>query len=410
VTKQDTESDCTSSLLGHSHKEDQANDAGGEKNNTNQQVAQQPPLISSGVNADHQETEIPPLDFDDILSTLPKYDGMDLETIDFEDIPEFNDADMEKHACTYVLKSKPKKCTLEVANAKGQTDCTGDFILEDSGKIKVYNVQVEDTDDPTIQQALRSPHKHRWMDALQEEIQSMVDNQVFELVDRPKNANVVKCKWILKIKRKPDGSVDKFKARLVAKGFSQERGVDYFDLWSPTGHHATLKCLFVYALQNSLQVRHIDIKCAFLNGDLEEVVYMEQPPIFCDGTENIWRLKKSIYGLKQSSRQWHKKLKQVLQKLGFKRASYDPALFVDTATHSIMIFMWVDDLFIAASKVDTDRVIDGILHEFQGRDLGEASWLLGMEVNHDHKEGIVKMTQRRMIRNMLEGTCLKEHA
>jgi hypothetical protein len=124
--------------------------------------------------------------------------------------------------------------------------------------------------------------------------------------------------------------------------------------------------------------------------------------MFDDKTGRVWLLKKSIYGLKQSSRQWHKKLKEVLKKLGFIRASYDPALFVDEASHSILIFMWVDDLFIAASKEDTDRVINGILHEFQGRDLGEASWLLGMEVTHDHELGVLKMTQRRMIKNMLE--------
>jgi hypothetical protein len=130
---------------------------------------------------------------------------------------------------------------------------------------------------------------------------------------------------VLKIERKPDGSVDNFKARQVAKGCSQRQGIDYFELWSPTGHHATLKRLFVYSVIQDYQVRHIDIKCAFLNGDLEEVVYMDQPPMFDDKSGRFWKLNKSIYGLK-ASRQWHKKLNEVLAILGFVRASYDPAL------------------------------------------------------------------------------------
>jgi Reverse transcriptase (RNA-dependent DNA polymerase)/Integrase core domain len=337
---------------------------------------------------------------------LDAFDPADDEFIASMDNP-FNEYDPSVPDCVvkdavYTDDSPPKQCGLKLTNTEGEVNCTGDGTVESSGTIQVCNAQAKDEDDPTLEQALSSVHKSQWVDALVQEIQSMIDSEVFELVDRPSKANVVKCKWVLKIKRNPDGSVDKFKGRLVAKGFSQREGIDYFELWSPTGHHATLKCLFVYAVQYNYKVRHVDIKCAFLNGDLEEEVFMEQPPMFDDGTGRVWRLRKSIYGLKQASRQWHKKLKEVLGKLGFKRASYDPALFVDEATHSIFIFMWVDDLFIVAEDVETNRVIDGILHEFQGRDLGEASWMLGMEVTHDHESCVLKITQRRMIHNMLE--------
>jgi transposase InsO family protein len=388
-----SESVATSSLLGHS-PESSTKEKG----------------VSSQPHEQLQPAEEALFSADDIFGDESLLDDQQLfGCLDDQDIPEipvfqasFDGCDLNNQTCMYMHESQPKQCDFTLASAEEQVNCTGDVILEDSGRIRVYNVQASNADDPSLDQALRSCHKTKWLDALQQEIQSMIDSQVFELVDRPKNANVVKCKWVLKIKRKPDGGVDKFKGRLVAKGFSQRHGIDYFDLWSPTGHHATLKCLFVYAVQHDFKVRHVDIKCAFLNGDLEEQVFMEQPPLFNDGTGRVWKLKKSIYGLKQASRQWHKKLKEVLAKLGFKRASYDPALFVDESTNSIFIFMWVDDLFIVAKQADTNRVINGILHEFQGRDLGEASWLLGMEVTHDHKSGILKITQRRMIRNMLE--------
>jgi hypothetical protein len=110
----------------------------------------------------------------------------------------------------------------------------------------------------------------------------------------------------------------------------------------------------------------------------------------------------SIYGLKQASRQWHKKLKEELGKLSFVRASYDPALFVDKQTHTIFKFIWVDAIFIVSEEANTNCVIDSILTVFQGRDPGEASWLLGMEVAHNHKRHVLQMSQRRMIENMVE--------
>lgn len=277
---------------------------------------------------------------------------------------------------------------------------TGALIVEDTGNIQVLSTEAL-TDDPTAEAAMASSSRLKWIASMQEELSSMLENAVYTLVDRPKNTNVVKCKWVLKIKRNKDNSIDKHKARLVAKGFSQQKGIDYHELWAPTGHHATLRSLFMYALVHGHSVRHIDIKCAFLNGDLEEIVYMEQPPYFHDGTNKVWKLNKSIYGLKQASRQWHKKLKGVLNKCGFVRASYDPALFVDKETHKVLLFMWVDDLFIAASDRDSERLIGTILEEFQGRDLGEAAWLLGMEAKHSKNKGILQLSQRRMIKDML---------
>ena len=114
-----------------------------------------------------------------------------------------------------------------------------------------------------------------------------MEGVTFSLVDRPKHGNVVKCKWVLKVKRKHDGQIERYKARLVACGYSQQHGSDYPEVWSPTGHHASLKTLVVHVVQYDLEIRHVDIKCAFLNGGVEETMYMKQPPMFGDGTNRV---------------------------------------------------------------------------------------------------------------------------
>jgi hypothetical protein len=209
-----SESVATSSLLGHS-----------PESSTKEQG------VSSQLPKQLQPPEEALISADDIFGDESLLDDPHLfGCLEDQDIPEipvfqasFDGCDLNNQTCMYMHESQPKRCDFKLASAEEQVNCTGDVILEDSGRIRVYNVQASNADDPSLDQALRSCHKTKWLDALQQEIQSMVDSEVFELVDRPKNANVVKCKWVLKIKRKPDGSVDKFKGRLVAKGFSQQR-------------------------------------------------------------------------------------------------------------------------------------------------------------------------------------------
>jgi hypothetical protein len=175
-------------------------------------------------------------------------------------------------------------------------------------------------------------------------------------------------------------------------------------VWAPTGQHATLKVLLVHAVSTNLEMRHVDISTAFLYGELEETVYVEQPPELNDGTTNVWRLRKSLYGLKQAGRQWHLRLSQVLREKGFKRAGYDPALYVSESTtgEKQFIFLWVDDLFIVARKEVCDVIAQEVSSTFKGRDLGEASWLLGMKITRDRTRKILELSQARMIENVLE--------
>jgi hypothetical protein len=159
--------------------------------------------------------------------------------------------------------------------------------------------------------------------------------------------------------------------------------------------------LLLFAAKHDLEIKHVDIKCAFLQGDLHETIYMRQPPILNDGSNKVWKLKKPLYGLKQAPRQWNHKLQSKLKSMGFQQAVNDPALFTNHDTKTF-IFVWVDDLVIVSDSDHIESHVHSILEHFEGRDLGEASWILGLEVLRDRSKRTITITQRRMTRNVLE--------
>lgn len=263
-----------------------------------------------------------------------------------------------------------------------------------------------DMDSPSFSQALNGSHREKWLEAIHNEVASLNELRAFELMDRPGNKNVIRGHFVLKVKRDANGEIERFKARYVVQGNHQRAGVDYFEnaVWAPTGQHTTLRVLFVHAATFDLALRHIDISTAFLHGELDEEVYVEQPPVVNDGTDRVWRLNKSLYGLKQAGRQWHIKLCEWLFGMGFKRAGYDPALMCARSDSGELsfIFLWVDDLIIVADKATSDAIVAHVLQQFKGRDLGEASWVLGMAVRRNTNNKTIELSQERMIENVLE--------
>jgi hypothetical protein len=270
--------------------------------------------------------------------------------------------------------------------------------IEDCGFHYVLSVS---TDTPSVKHALSGEDASEWLASMHDELNSILSNDVFELVDPPDKCNIVGSKWILKYKRNALGEIERRKSRVVAQGFSQKPGIDFHDLYSPTGHQGTFRMLLLYAARHSLEIRHVDIKCAFLQGDLHEKIFMRQPPILNDGSNRVWLLRKPIYGLKQAPRQWNHKLVAVFTLLGFAQAKNDPALFVNSTT-GVIIFVWVDDLIVVATAEQTKAVVDVILKRFEGRDLGEAKWILGLEVLRNRTKRTVAITQRRMTKDLLE--------
>ena len=204
-------------------------------------------------------------------------------------------------------------------------------------------------DDPTLNQAMAYIHQERWLEAMLDELHSLSEHVVFELYELPAGCRPLPAKWVLKIKRGAQGEIERFKARYVAKGFEQVYGVDFFETWAPVGRYATLRAQLSICVVRDLETKHIDIKCAFLNGVLHQDVYIVQPPMFHDGTRRVWKLKKAQYGLKQAAREWHKALVELLSEVGFDRCHSDPALYVSKVCRCF-IFLWVDNLLIFSEK------------------------------------------------------------
>ena len=257
------------------------------------------------------------------------------------------------------------------------------------------------SDEPTLNQAMKCIHRERWLEAMLEELASLSEHGVFELCELPAGAVLVTGKWVLKIKRGAQGEIERFKARYVARGFTQIYGIDFFETWAPVGRYATLRCLLAVCVREELETRHVDIKCAFLNGKLEEDVYVEQPKVLNDGTHHVWRLKKALYGLKQAAREWHKALAALLHDLDFVRAACDPALYV-CKHNRCFVFLWVDDLLIFTTNKLMQPLVDKILRKFKGRSIGELDFVLGMEVIHDKRNKTITITHRRMISDLLQ--------
>lgn len=169
------------------------------------------------------------------------------------------------------------------------------------------SIQNPDYEPTTFKQANQIPH---WRDAMASEIQALIANETRDLVPSSSNQNLIGCKWVLRIKRNPNGTIDRYKARLVAKGFHQRPGIDFTDTFSPVNKLATIRVILSLAVSNGWPIKQLDVSKMFLHGHLDEEVFMQQPPGFVSDTytSHICCLKKSLYGLRQAPRQWFKEL------------------------------------------------------------------------------------------------------
>lgn len=223
-----------------------------------------------------------------------------------------------------------------------------------------------------------------WDQAMQEEIEALKRQGTWLLVPCPKNRNIVGSKWIYKVKKNPDGSISRYKARLVAQGFSQAKGLDYDETFSPVVRHSTVRVILALAAMNDWELRQLDVKNAFLHGDLKEEVYMAQPQGFvhCEHPDYVCLLQKSLYGLKQAPRAWNEKFTSFLPSLGFKFSHSDPSLFIRyTEKGMIALLLYVDDIVITGSDSSgIHEVITELSLVFDMKDLGDLSYFLGLEV------------------------------
>jgi histone deacetylase 1/2 len=224
-----------------------------------------------------------------------------------------------------------------------------------------------------------------WKLAMDHEVNALAKNQTWHLVPAHHGSNIIDCKWIYKIKRRADGTIDRYKARLVAKGFKQRYGLDYEDTFSPVVKAATIRLVLSIAVSQGWSLRQLDVQNAFLHGVLEENVFMRQPPGYEDPTKPgyICKLDKALYGLKQAPRAWFSRLSDKLHALGFSPSKADMSLFFFRRPKVVIfVLVYVDDIIVASFSSDaTKALLRALQSDFSLKDLGDLHFFLGIEVN-----------------------------
>ena len=269
-----------------------------------------------------------------------------------------------------------------------------------------FDIGIVEDDPINFHQVKQSSNSEKWIDAMNDELKSMKDNDVWDLVELPEGTKPIGCKWIFKTKRDSKGNVERYKARLVAKGFTQREGIDYKETFSPVSSKDSFRTLMALVTHFDLELHQMDVKTAFLNGNIDETIYMVQPENFVSGDSKsmVCKLKKSIYGLKQASRQWYHKFHQVITSHGFEANVVDDCVYHKfSGSRYIFLILYVDDILLACSDI-------GLLHEtknfltknFEMKDLGDASFVLGIQILRDRSQGILGLSQKSYIEKVLK--------
>src|SRR5712692_7010191 len=242
-----------------------------------------------------------------------------------------------------------------------------------------------------------------WAEACQYEMDALSKNNTWELVNLPPGRKAIKSKWVFKLKAN-----GRFHARLVAKGFTQIPGIDYDETFSPVARFESLRLLLALAALENWEIHQMDVKSAFLNGVLNEEIYMEQPQGFiaAEQENKVCRLKRALYGLKQASCTWNQQFHGVLNTLGFEWMYSDAGIYLNHqhGGHSLLIvIIYVDDIRIMGSSLeDVKQHKEKLSLCYEMSDLGEIQSYLGMQICRDHAKKCIEVDQSGYIRSILD--------
>ena len=267
--------------------------------------------------------------------------------------------------------------------------------------------EMEPTD---INEAMNGNNSKEWKDAMCSEFESLTKNHTWDLVDKPNDKNIVGCKWVYKVKHDDKGNISRYKARLVAQGYTQKEGIDYGEVFAPVVKYNSIRSLLAIANELDLDVHQMDVKCAFLQGDLEEEIYMQQPEGFIDKDHpnKVCRLRKSIYGLKQSARCWNLAINTFLKNTGYVQSNTDSCIYAksfdkDGKKHLIFIAIYVDDVILASNDGSTlNKEKAKLSKHFEMVNQGEIHFCLGMTIKRNRAKKILSIDQRAYLENVLK--------
>jgi len=258
----------------------------------------------------------------------------------------------------------------------------------------------------SFQKAIDSPNHKEWMEAMRDEMDSMARNKVWELVDLLFGRKSIRNKWVFKIKHRTDRLIDKFKARLVAKVFTQIEWVDYEETFPPMVRIGFIRLLVTLVAHLDLELFQMDVRTAFLNENLEEEIYMDQPTCFVSkGQEHkVYHPKRSIYGLKQSSRVWYFRFYEAIISFGLNMISEYHYMYVKKTTKGIMFLtLHVDDILLVGNNMEMIQTIEQWLSSvFEMKDKGEIRYILGVEITHNHPKKLLGLNQEAYINKILQ--------
>lgn len=252
------------------------------------------------------------------------------------------------------------------------------------------------------EEAIHSSEREKWQAAIDEELNSLRVNNTWDLVKRPKNTNIVGCKWVFKIKPGKNGEI--YKARLVAKGYSQREGIDFNETFSPVVRYETIRTLLAIAATEDLEIVQFDVKTAFLNGTLDMEVYMKIPEgIEAEEGDLVCRLNKSLYGLRQSSRVWNIEFTQFLTKFEMKQSAADNCVFIGYINgHKVILALFVDDgLMLSPNMGALECMRDYLSKKFMITE-GHENYYVGMEFIRDRINRRIFVNQRAYIERLIE--------
>ncbi|BFG40530.1 hypothetical protein CerSpe_268040 [Prunus speciosa] len=248
--------------------------------------------------------------------------------------------------------------------------------------------------------------QEEWRHAMAQEFNALQRNGTWQLVPFQSHMNLLPNKWVFKIKKRPDGTIERYKARLVANGFHQQQGIDYSETFSPVVKHSTIRLVLSLAVSNKWQVRQLDVQNAFLHGNLSEEVFMKQPIGFVDQQfpSHVCKLKRSLYGLKQAPRAWFQRFSEYLLQLGFHESQNDYSLFVYNHQGVYLILLiYVDDILITGNDQEQiSHLIRRLGTLFSMKDLGKLHYFLGIEVTYDGD--CMYLTQSKYALDLLQRT------